>query len=149
LQAFGVEAETAKTINGLLRSLSRQRRGALLLVVPADGVPPDVVGHIDTSSVGDQIRGSVVGTTLEQLAANRSAAGLLSTDGMTTIDTAGTVLQAGVIVSLANAGISDGGGGGRTQAARAASRNGLVLKVSEDGPISLFRDGHEIVKLQY
>jgi hypothetical protein len=38
-------------------------------------------------------------------------------------------------------------GGGRTQAALAASMFGLVLKVSQDGPISLFRQGAEVLKL--
>lgn len=46
----------------------------------------------------------------------------------------------GKIISLNDAGENQqSGGGGHTQAALAASRYGLVAKVSQDGPISFTR----------
>ena len=64
----------------------------------------------------------------------------MTSDGLTTIGRSGMVLGAGDIINLqsSNKNIS---GGGRTQAAISASSFGLAVKVSEDGPISIFKDG--------
>jgi hypothetical protein len=47
-------------------------------------------------------------------------------------------LQAGELSSV---------GGGRTQAAKATSQFGLVIKVSEDGPISVYSKGTKVLRL--
>lgn len=76
---------------------------------------------------------------LQDLVDSNLAIGLLSSDGLTTISRNGEILGCGEIISISG----DGGlaGGGRTQAALRASKYGLAIKVSEDGPISFYRRG--------
>jgi hypothetical protein len=66
---------------------------------------------------------------------------------MTTISKAGKVLSSGEIIDISLAAKNKPAGGGRTHAAVAASFYGLAIKVSEDGPISVFRNGTQIIKL--
>jgi len=59
------------------------------------------------------------------------------------------VLNCGEIVHMGEADPLRQAGGGRTQAAIAASRYGLVIKISEDGPISFYKDGREQISIVF
>lgn len=63
-------------------------------------------------------------------------------DGAVIINTAGVLVNAGVILHLPDS--TKTGQGARTAAAVVASRRGVALKISHDGPISIYRDGTEI-----
>ena len=74
---------------------------------------------------------------------------VLITDGLTTVAKSGRVLECGQIIRVKEnlSAHWQRAGGGRTQAALAASRYGLVIKISEDGPISFFEDGREQIRI--
>jgi hypothetical protein len=87
---------------------------------------------------------------MSALRRERSAIGMLTSDGMTTLGKSGHILGCGEIVRIER--VSEDqqrAGGGRTQAAMTASRYGLVIKISEDGPISFFRDGREQIRIVF
>jgi hypothetical protein len=64
---------------------------------------------------------------------------------MTVINRKGELLDTGVIIDTSR--VSDlVTGGGRTTAATAASHFGPVVKVSEDGPVELYRDGRSVYR---
>jgi hypothetical protein len=87
------------------------------------------------------VRGTKIGTLKRSGELSR----ILSSDGMTVINGKGELLDAGVIVDTSRVGELVAGGG-RTTAATAASHFGPVVKVSEDGPVELFRDGRCIYR---
>jgi hypothetical protein len=62
---------------------------------------------------------------------------MLSMDGATILDREGNILTAGTIIEVG------GGspGGGRTAAAMALARYGTGIKVSQDGPVDIYRVG--------
>ena len=64
-------------------------------------------------------------------------------DGAFVIDTTGNVIAVGSILSVSPG--SDEGG--RSAAAKALSRHGIGIKVSEDGDITIFRSGEQVLKL--
>ena len=66
---------------------------------------------------------------------------LCSIDGAVILKGDGTVVDAGVIVNIPPGALSEGA---RSTAAIAASKFGTAIKVSHDGPITLFRDGVRI-----
>ncbi|MEA3465622.1 MAG: hypothetical protein U9R29_06410 [Thermodesulfobacteriota bacterium] len=70
---------------------------------------------------------------------------ILSSDGLTVINRKGELVDTGVIVDTSKVGDLVTGGG-RTTAATAASYYGCVIKVSEDGPVELYREGQSIYR---
>jgi hypothetical protein len=69
---------------------------------------------------------------------------LASIDGACVLDRSGQLVAYGAVVTSSDS----TGEGARTAAARFLSeRLDVVIKVSEDGPISVFRDGEEIARL--
>jgi DNA integrity scanning protein DisA with diadenylate cyclase activity len=72
--------------------------------------------------------------------------GVLGSDGLTVVNREGVITSTGQIIDLQLEQSSGTSGGGRTQAALAASRYGVVVKVSQDGPVSLFSAGREMLK---
>jgi DNA integrity scanning protein DisA with diadenylate cyclase activity len=63
-------------------------------------------------------------------------------DGAVIINESGIVLNAGVLLQLPD--FVNAGQGARSAAASVGSRGGLALKISHDGPISVYRDGVEV-----
>jgi hypothetical protein len=106
---------------------------------------PHVVGQVDESELGSHLRRQLLESSLQNLIATGAALDVLGTDGLTTFDLEGQILGSGEIIDTSTAGLVVGGG--RTHAAAAASHAGLVLKVSEDGPISAYQDGVRLVEL--
>jgi predicted regulator of Ras-like GTPase activity (Roadblock/LC7/MglB family) len=72
---------------------------------------------------------------------SRSLAQLAGIDGATIVSEDGNLLAYGAIVSSVQ-GRSEGA---RTAAARTLSEQGLVLRISEDGPIQLFEQGNSLL----
>jgi DisA bacterial checkpoint controller nucleotide-binding len=65
---------------------------------------------------------------------------MASLDGCMIVDTTGAIRNAGVILNLP--GLHTGAGeGARTAAASFASTHGLAIKISQDGPISVYEHG--------
>jgi hypothetical protein len=68
---------------------------------------------------------------------------IVAIDGATLVSPQGELLAYGAIIPSENAGLE----GARTSAARALSSRGLTLKISEDGPISVWRGGRMIIEI--
>ena len=133
------------TILRLIFTLSSMKIGALLLIKGGDECPP-AAGQIDTSSIRDSVVSTLVGKNIEEIMRMNAAVGILGSDGLTTIERDGTIVSTGEIIALGS-GEGASSGGGRTQAGLTASKFGLAVKVSQDGPVSFFRDGQRILHL--
>jgi len=128
-------------------ALSKARHGTVVLVCDDDtdleALRKGSVGGRDPLSRAliQHVRGTRIGTLKRSGELSR----ILSSDGLAVINRRGELLDAGVIIDTSQ--VSDlVTGGGRTTAATAASRFGRVIKVSEDGPVELYRDGRRIYR---
>lgn len=128
-------------------ALSKARHGTVVLVADdetdLDALRKGSVGGRDSLSraLVEHVRGSKIGALKRSGELSR----ILSSDGLTVISRKGELLDAGVIIDTSQ--VSDlVTGGGRTTAATAASRFGRVIKVSEDGPVELYRDGQRLYR---
>ncbi len=128
-------------------ALSKARHGTVVLI--ADGgadltaLRKGSVGGRDSLSRAliNHVRGLKIGTLKRSGELSR----ILSSDGLTVINRKGELVDAGVIIDTSH--VSDlVTGGGRTTAATAASFFGPVLKVSEDGPVELYRSGRLVYR---
>jgi len=130
-------------------SISKIRHGTLILI-----------GDINETTVNSIKKGSVAGdhnlsNDLIGLFAKKSICDLkssnelmriLTSDGLTIVNCAGKIIDTGIITDTSKIRNGSATGGGRTTAAIAASNHGKVIKVSEDGPISLYHDEKLIYK---
>ncbi len=128
-------------------ALSKSRHGTVVLV--ADGATD--LEELRKGSVGGRdplsraLISHVRGMKIGALKRSGELSRILSSDGLTVINRKGELLDTGVIIDTSK--VRDlVTGGGRTTAASAASYYGRVVKVSEDGPIELYRDGHSIYR---
>ncbi|MDO3379985.1 hypothetical protein [Geoalkalibacter halelectricus] len=123
-------------------ALSKARHGTVILVAEDE----TDLSTLRKGSVGGRealsralirhVRGSKIGLLKRSGELSR----ILSSDGLTVINRKGELLDTGVIIDTSKAGDLVTGGG-RTTAATAASYYGRVVKVSEDGPVELYRNG--------
>jgi len=126
-------------------ALSKARHGTVVLVAndetDLDELRKGSVGGRDSVSraLVEHVRGNKVGTLKRSGELTR----ILSSDGLTVINRKGELLDTGVIIDTSQVGDLVTGGG-RTTAATAASYFGQVVKVSEDGPVELFRNGQRV-----
>ncbi len=128
-------------------ALSKARHGTVVLVAEddtdLDALRKGSVGGRDPLSRA-LIR-HVRGTKIGSLKRSGELSRILSSDGLTVINRRGELLDAGVIIDTSQ--VSDlVTGGGRTTAATAASHFGPVIKVSEDGPVELYRNGKRLYR---
>ncbi len=127
----------AVAVANLVRKLSNDRTGALICIAH------DTSALIANASPGLQKRFrkaklfKVEQIDLEVLS---RVAGI---DGALILDNQGYLVNAGVILSLP-VGTTAPGQGARSAAALFASRYGIAIKVSHDGPVSVYDDGKEI-----
>ena len=128
-------------------ALSKARHGTVVLIADDDtdlkALRKGSVGGRDPLSraLVRHVRGTRIGTLKRSGELSR----ILSSDGLTVINRKGELIDAGVIIDTSQ--VSDlVTGGGRTTAASAASHFGRVVKVSEDGPVELYRDGRRIYR---
>ena len=132
---------------GTIYALSKSRHGTVVLIAD-DGTDLDAlrmgsVGGRDSLSraLVEHVRGCKLGVLKRSGELNR----ILSSDGLTVINRKGELLDTGVIVDTSQVkGLVTGGG--RTTAANAASHFGQVVKVSEDGPVELYRAGKRLYR---
>jgi DNA integrity scanning protein DisA with diadenylate cyclase activity len=146
LTSHGIAEVIAEAIVKVAFALSEMHVGTVLLIPESDDSLPRVAGHIDSSPLALALVMSLAGRKLPDLLADNSIIGVLGSDGLTIIRRDGVIASAGQIIDLQAERPSDSSGGGRTQAALAASRHGVVIKVSQDGPVSLFSGGQEVLK---
>lgn len=145
----GMPPLEAAALSKAILTCSDLRFGTLCLVAKSFNRVPPVFGKIDQSNLSSEVVRISAGKTISELLARGTALGILSSDGLTTWSTEGTLLSSGDILDLSSSskGRYQAQGGGRTQAALAASEYGLSVKVSEDGPISFFDGGKVILEL--
>jgi hypothetical protein len=144
----GLARELVKDVVTAIFSVSDLRRGTTVLV-PDDEKRPPISGRIDDSTHGDSLLTLIQGSTVSGLAKKGALTGVLTSDGLTTVSSDGRILGCGEIINLTEANAVKMSGGGRTQAARAASRYGIAIKVSEDGPITVYRNEQELLRYTY
>ncbi len=142
LVASKVDPSVASLLSLLMFALSDLRRGALVLIPDDSSVLPPTVGSIDRSALGDALREQFTLCSISDLQKSHTALAVLSSDGLTTIDRSGSIISCGQILQLDQSATLQGGG--RTHAARIASKWGMTLKVSQDGPITVFHAGKQI-----
>lgn len=151
LQEAGLEPRLVDTLLGALYRISDSRVGALLLVPEDPRNRPPVAGSIDDSDLGAALLATFRRRHVRTLENADGLIGMLTSDGLTTLSRSGRILDAGEIVDLSAGAIrvpeTRLPGGGRTAAGRIASLYGLAIKVSQDGPITVFRDGDEYITL--
>ena len=135
-----VSAAVAKRIIDVALELSEQRKGALIVV----SKNCDKVLSGASKGGGSRFKDSplfhfeAVGTeTISRLA---------SIDGAMVIDDSGCVRNAGVILEVPEE-FTASGEGARTAAASFASSYGIAIKVSHDGPISVYQDSKEVRRI--
>jgi hypothetical protein len=132
---------------GSIYALSKSRHGTVVLIAD-DGTDLDTLrkgsvgGHGSLSrALVEHVRGRKLGV----LERSGELSRILSSDGLTVINRKGELLDTGVIVDTSQVkGLVTGGG--RTTAASAVSHFGLVVKVSEDGPVELYRAGKQVYR---
>lgn len=146
LEAFAVERSLAENLTLCCLAISDMRFGALLLIASNEELRPATAGDIGDTGISAALKEFARGKMISHVIDSNEAIGILTSDGLTTLNRAGRILGAGEIIDIQAAGAQRVSGGGRTQAAIAASRYGLAIKISEDGPISVFRDGRLQIK---
>lgn len=125
-------------------ALSKTRHGTVVLVaddqIDLDAIRMGSVGGHDPLSRAliQHVRGKKIGNLKRAGELSR----ILSSDGLTVINRKGELIDTGVIIDTSRVGDLVTGGG-RTTAATAASIFGPVIKVSEDGQVSLFHKGRQ------
>ena len=132
---------------GSIYGLSKSRHGTVVLIAD-EGTD---LGALRKGSVGgrDSLSRALVehvrGRKLSVLERSGELSRILSSDGLTVINRNGELLDTGVIVDTSQVKRLVTGGG-RTTAASAASHFGQVVKVSEDGPVELYRAGKSVYR---
>ncbi|HLY16406.1 MAG TPA: hypothetical protein VKR61_04245 [Bryobacteraceae bacterium] len=141
---------TAQRLFAVALNLAEDRRGALFVVLDDATAVHQLISAEDLlrtdPSHGDA---SLVKRRFHYLLRDQDALRLSSSvlesvariDGAIVLDLDGNLLSFGAILQNSIAGASVPGEGSRTAAAVAASHFGAVLKVSEDGMVSYFRNG--------
>lgn len=139
-----VDQSTAAVLAEVVVSVSTSRHGALILLRLHDTEPMATLRHIDESPIGRAVRRRLIGLRAIDAHQNGVLVPAFTSDGLTIIDRDGAVVDSGVLVNIS--GIGSLGGGGRTAAAESASHYGLAIKISQDGPIELWREGRIILR---
>ena len=124
--------------------LSVMRIGALILI-PNGTRKPEYASQIDFSALQDKIFLTMKGIHIKSFVDGVGMFGVFGSDGLVVVDKGGIIEEAGRIVATEKKDQAVAGGG-RTQAASTCSKYGLVIKVSEDGPISIVHNERIILK---
>ena len=148
LEQQGFAKTEIEDVVAILLGVADFRRGTLILIPDDKEHLPETAGYIDDSKLGTTLHRSLVDRKMSELRRRRVALGMLTSDGLTTVAKSGRILGCGQIVCVDR--VSEEkqpAGGGRTQAAIVASRYGLVIKISQDGPISFFKNEREQIRI--
>lgn len=141
---FTADPAVADYLLQLVFALSVSRTGSLILI-PTSDERPEYLGGLGKDRVETQIERTIVDVPLSQFVQGAGMFGVFGSDGLVVVRPNGRIEASGRIISL-SAQDQQVSGGGRTQAALSCSRFGLAIKVSEDGPISLFRDQRLVLR---
>ncbi len=118
-------------------SLRNQRRGGLLVVAERNDIAKMISEKVSEKDSPEFFyQSNFSGRVLPDLSVSMFC-NLIALDGATLIDPNGVILGFGAILNTGQR--QSKSEGARTRAAEYASRFGLALKVSEDGPISLYK----------
>ncbi len=142
-----LEKRSIEALVWAIYALSKLRHGTVVLIADdataLDALRKGSVGGRD--SLSRALVEHVRGRKLNNLIRSGELSRILSSDGLTVINRKGELLDTGVIVDTSQVkGVVTGGG--RTTAASAASHFGRVVKVSEDGPVELYRAGKRVYR---
>ena len=137
--------DTAKLLCEIVVGIAAIRHGALILLSDHTSEEIGIIRRIDDTEIGKLLRERLLNLQVLEAYHRGVFTAAVTSDGMTVIDSAGVVMDSGALVDLAGA--TAPGGGGRTAAAQSASRHGLVIKISEDGPIQLWRNGEQLMQI--
>lgn len=148
LNREGVEDSLAEDLLEVLFTISDLRLGTVILVPSDRERRPRTAATIDRSALAQALIETFRNRRLRDLVDTNLAIGLLTSDGLTTISPSGEILGCGEIIAVGEPEAEEVAGGGRTQAALKASKYGLTVKVSEDGPITFFKDGRVILSIR-
>lgn len=146
--AGSIDADSIDELLWSVYALSKERFGTVILIYDKGGRN---LTRLKKGSVGgdDPIGRLLVQRVKKRTISDLKKAGILlrilSADGMTVFNGSGRLMDTGFIIdtSYAREVVT---GGGRTTAASAASYFGKVIKVSQDGPIELYRDGRLVYR---
>jgi hypothetical protein len=137
--------------------LSFERTGALITVLDRDDdVATLIPDHRDAKRPNRTLRESLAGLSIMNWEARQVIAGAASIDGATVLSRSGHILDIACLVApplpevlraATGSETSKTFEGARTTAAWNASVFGTSLKVSEDGPITVFRHGEQIARI--
>jgi len=128
------DQESAKLLTELTTEMAFSRKGGLIIVTPS----PDDLTKNGSPGIGKLFRGKRLFSVRE--VGVWSLLRFAAIDGCILIDGQGAVVNAGVILNVPPQHTS-AGEGARTAAASFASTYGIAVKVSQDGPISVFEGG--------
>jgi hypothetical protein len=131
-----IPAEAAKRLIEVAVRLSERRQGALFVLTQ----DTEIMLAAGSRGIGNQFADACLFDLVEVDIETICQVGRI--DGAVIINTAGVMVNAGVILHLPDS--TRTGQGARTAAAVVASRCGVALKISHDGPISIYRNGTEI-----
>ncbi len=143
-----IDAESVDELLWSVYALSKERLGTVILIYDKGARN---LARLKKGSVGgdDPIGRLLIHRVKKRTISDLKKAGillrLLSADGMTVFNGSGRLMETGFIfdTTYAREVVT---GGGRTTAASAASYFGKVIKVSQDGPIELYRDGRLVYR---
>ena len=137
--------ETAKLLCKIVIGIATSRHGAIILLTDKTTKEIGVVRRIDDTEIGKFLRKNLLNLQVDEAYHSGVFTAAVTSDGMTIIDFKGVVKDSGALVDLAGA--TAPGGGGRTAAAQSASQHGLVIKISEDGPIQLWEKSKLLLQI--
>lgn len=144
----GMGQETVDDLLWTVYAVSKLRHGTVILIHSgtARQLAPLKKGSVGGDDpIGRLLISRVRGQSIAELKQSGTLLRILSSDGMTVLDTHGKLLETGFIIDTSHA-REMVTGGGRTTAAIAASCFGKVIKVSQDGPIELYQDGRLVYR---
>ncbi len=144
----GMGQETVDDLLWTVYAVSKLRHGTVILIHAgtARQLAPLKKGSVGGDDpIGRLLISRVRGQSIAELKQSGTLLRILSSDGMTVLDTHGKLLETGFIIDTSHA-REMVTGGGRTTAAIAASCFGKVIKVSQDGPIELYQDGRLVYR---
>jgi hypothetical protein len=137
-------SETANFLTMLALSLNHRREGALLVVVPSR-IPAKLRSATRLSAIEQTYQELLTPRSLSSVPVSLLLAAL-SIDGATFISSDRMVIAFGQIL-MSPHGEEIAAEGARTRAAATASKYGVALKISADGPITIHADGRVVGEL--
>ncbi|MCQ2588592.1 MAG: hypothetical protein MJ174_10785 [Treponema sp.] len=163
LSEFGISQNIIPIIISTCLSLSNLHKGSLFLFPFDSKNLPNRTGVIDKTVTANSIKKLFNKMQINELYNSNILLNLLSSDGLSIFSRTGSLIDSGIIIDLSSVNtnsistnldkyinnkpsINTIYGGGRTQSALVTSQYGLCIKVSEDGPISVFYKKHCIYK---